>query len=187
MARLIYSGLISVDGYMADREGNFDWAEPDAEVHSFVNGLQRTVGTYLFGRRMYEVLAVWEHPESFGEVPAYIRDFAEQWQAVDKVVYSRTLQDVSTARTRIEREFSADAVGRLKEQAGRDLAIGGPEIAAEAIRAGLVDEFQMFLTPVAVGGGKRFLPDDVRLGLELLEERRFGNGTVFLRYANRAG
>ena len=187
MARLIYSGLISVDGYMADREGNFDWAEPDAEVHSFINGLQRTVGTYLFGRRMYEVLAVWEHPESFGEVPAYIRDFAEQWQAADKVVYSRTLQDVSTARTRIEREFSADAVARLKEQAGRDLAIGGPEIAAEAIRAGLVDEFQMFLTPVAVGGGKRFLPDDVRLGLELLEERRFGNGTVFLRYANRAG
>ncbi|MFC9336402.1 dihydrofolate reductase family protein [Arthrobacter sp. NPDC057009] len=187
MARLIYSGLISVDGYMADREGNFDWAEPDAEVHSFLNGLQRTVGTYLFGRRMYEVLAVWEHPESFGEVPAYIRDFAEQWQAADKVVYSRTLQDVSTARTRIEREFSADAVARLKEQAGRDLAIGGPEIAAEAIRAGLVDEFQMFLTPVAVGGGKRFLPDDVRLGLELLEERRFGNGTVFLRYANRAG
>ena len=114
MARLIYSGLISVDGCMADREGNFDWAEPDAEVHSFVNGLQRTVGTYLFGRRMYEVLAVWEHPESFGEVPAYIRDFAEQWQAVDKVVYSRTLQDVSAARTRIEREFSADAVGRLK-------------------------------------------------------------------------
>ncbi|WP_087873995.1 dihydrofolate reductase family protein [Arthrobacter globiformis] len=187
MARLIYSGLISVDGYMADREGNFDWAEPDAEVHSFINGLQRTVGTYLFGRRMYEVLAVWEHPESFGEVPAYIRDFAEQWQAADKVVYSRTLQDVSTARTRIEREFSADAVARLKEQAGRDLAIGGPEMAAEAIRAGLVDEFQMFLTPVAVGGGKRFLPDDVRLGLELLEERRFGNGTVFLRYANRAG
>ena len=187
MARLIYSGLISVDGYMADREGNFDWAEPDAEVHSFINGLQRTVGTYLFGRRMYEVLAVWEHPESFGEVPAYIQDFAAQWQAADKVVYSRTLQDVSTARTRIEREFSADAVARLKEQAGGDLAIGGPEIAAEAIRAGLVDEFQMFLTPVAVGGGKRFLPDDVRLGLELLEERRFGNGTVFLRYANRAG
>ena len=185
MARLIYSGLISVDGYMADREGNFDWAEPDAEVHSFINGLQRTVGTYLFGRRMYEVLAVWEHPEGFGEVPAYIRDFAEQWQATDKVVYSRTLQDVSTARTRIEREFSADAVGRLKDQAGRDLAIGGPEIAAEAIRAGLVDEFQMFLTPVAVGGGKRFLPDDVRLGLELLGERRFSNGTVFLRYANR--
>jgi dihydrofolate reductase len=187
MARLIYSGLISVDGYMADREGNFDWAEPDAEVHAFVNELQRTVGTYLFGRRMYEVLAVWEHPEDFGEVPGYIRDFAEQWQAADKVVYSRTLQDVSTARTRIEREFSADAVGRLKDGADRDLAIGGPEIAAEAIRAGLVDEFQMFLTPVAVGGGKRFLPDSVRLGLDLLEERRFGNGTVFLRYANRAG
>ena len=187
MARLIYSGLISVDGYMADRDGNFDWAEPDAEVHSFVNELQRTVGTYLFGRRMYDVLKVWEHPEDFGEVPGYIRDFAEQWQAADKVVYSRTLQEVSTARTRIEREFSADAVARLKARADRDLAIGGPEIAAEAVRAGLVDEFQMFLTPVAVGGGKRFLPDDVRLGLDLLEERRFGNGTVFLRYANRAG
>jgi dihydrofolate reductase len=185
MARLIYSGLMSLDGYIADRDGNFDWAEPDAEVHSFVNDLQRPAGTYLLGRRMYEVMAVWEHPEDFGEIPDYIRDFADLWKATDKVVFSRTLKDVGTARTRIEREFSADAVGRLKADAGRDLAVGGADLAASVIRAGLVDEFQMFLSPVAVGGGKRFLPEDVRLRLELLEERRFGNGTVFLRYANR--
>jgi dihydrofolate reductase len=185
MARLIYSGLMSVDGYIADRDGNFDWAEPDAEVHSFVNELMRPAGTHLLGRRMYEVMAVWDHPEDFGEIPGYVRDFADIWKAADKVVFSRTLQDVSTARTRIEREFSADAVGRLKAEAGRDLAIGGADLAGAAIRAGLVDEFQMFLSPVAVGGGKSFLPADVRLRLELLEERRFGNGTVFLRYANR--
>jgi len=185
MGRLIYAGLMSLDGYIADRDGNFDWAQPDAEVHSFVNELQRQAGTYLLGRRMYEVLAVWDHPEEFGEIPDYIRDYAELWKASDKVVFSRTLQDVATTRTRIEREFSADAVRRLKADAGRDLTIGGAELAAEAIRTGLVDEFQMFLTPVAVGGGKSFLPDNVRLRLELLEERRFGNGTVFLRYANR--
>ena len=188
MARLIYSGLMSLDGYIADRDGNFDWAEPDAEVHSFVNEQMRPAGTHLLGRRMYEVMAAWEHPEDFGEIaelPAYIRDFADLWKAADKVVFSRTLQDVTTARTRIEREFSAGAAGRLKADASRDLAVGGAELAAAAIRAGLVDEFQMFLSPVAVGGGKRFLPDDVRLRLELLEERRFGNGTVFLRYANR--
>ncbi|MFE5839064.1 dihydrofolate reductase family protein [Arthrobacter sp. NPDC056493] len=185
MARLIYLGLMSLDGYIADRDGNFDWAEPDAEVHTFVNELMRPAGTHLLGRRMYEVMAAWEHPEDFGEIPGYIRDFADLWQAADKVVFSRTLKDVSTARTRIEREFRADAVRRLKADAGRDLAVGGAELAAAAIRAGLVDELQMFLSPVAVGGGKRFLPDDVRLRLELLEERRFGNGTVFLRYANR--
>ena len=185
MARLIYSGLMSLDGYIADRDGNFDWAEPDAEVHSFVNDLQRPAGTYLLGRRMYEVMAVWEHPEDFGDIPGYIRDFADLWKAADKVVFSRTLKDVATARTRVEREFNADAVGRLKADAGRDLAVGGADLAASVIRAGLVDEFQMFLSPVAVGGGKRFLPEDVRLRLELLEERRFGNGTVFLRYANR--
>lgn len=185
MGRLIYAGLMSLDGYIADRDGNFDWAQPDAEVHSFVNELQRQAGTYLLGRRMYEVLAVWDHPEKFGEIPDYIRDYAGLWKGSDKVVFSRTLQDVSTTRTRIEREFSADAVRRHKADAGRDLTIGGAELAAEAIRAGLVDEFQMFLTPVAVGGGKSFLPDNIRLRLELLEERRFGNGTVFLRYANR--
>jgi dihydrofolate reductase len=185
MARLIYSGLMSLDGYIADRDGNFDWAEPDAEVHSFVNELMRPAGTHLLGRRLYEVMAVWDHPEDFGEIPGYVRDFADIWKAADKVVFSRTLEDVSTARTRIEREFDADTVGRLKAEAGRDLTIGGADLAGAAIRAGLVDEFQMFLSPVAVGGGKSFLPDDVRLRLELLEERRFGNGTVFLRYANR--
>jgi dihydrofolate reductase len=185
MARLMYSGLMSLDGYIADRDGNFDWAEPDAEVHTFVNDLQRTAGTYLLGRRMYEVLTWWEHPENLGEMPGYIRDYADLWKSSDKVVFSRTLQDVSTARTRIERDFSADAVGRLKAEASRDLSVGGADLGAAAIRAGLVDEFQMFVSPVAVGGGKRFLPDDIRLRLELLEERRFGNGTVFLRYANR--
>ena len=185
MAKLIYSFIMSLDGYVADRDGRFDWGEPDEEVHTFVNGLQRGIGTYLFGRRLYEVMVAWEDPSAFAQEPPYIQDFAELWKAADKVVFSRTLDRPSSERTRIEREFDADAVRQLKADAGQDLAVGGPELAASAIRAGLVDEFQMFISPVAVGGGKKYLPDDVRLRLELLEERRFGNGVVFLRYANR--
>ena len=185
MANLIYSFIMSLDGYVADRDGRFDWGEPDEEVHTFVNGLQRGIGTFLFGRRLYEVMVAWEDPSAFAQEPPYIQDFAELWKAADKVVFSRTLDRPSSERTRIEREFDADAVRQLKEDAGQDLAVGGPELASSAIRAGLVDEFQMFISPLAVGGGKKYLPDGVRLRLELLEERRFGNGVVFLRYANR--
>jgi dihydrofolate reductase len=180
MGKLIYSALASLDGYVADPEGRFDWAEPDAEVHAFVNDLERPVGTYLYGRRMYDVMAAWETLPLAGQ-PAHMRDFAELWRGAEKVVYSRTLDRASTARTRIERGFDAAAVRAMK--AGeRDLSIGGPELAAEAFRAGLVDECKLFLAPVVVGGGVRALPDGVRAGLELLDERRFGNGMVYLRY-----
>ena len=158
MAKLIYSFIMSLDGYVADRDGRFDWAEPDEEVHTFVNGLQRGIGTYLFGRRLYEVMVAWEDPSAFAQEPPYIQDFAELWKAADKVVFSRTLDRPSSERTRIEREFDADAVRQLKADAGQDLAVGGPELAASAIRAGLVDEFQMFISPVAVGGGKKLPP-----------------------------
>jgi dihydrofolate reductase len=150
-------------------------------VHTFVNDLDRPVGTYLLGRRMYEVLVAWE-TLSLNDQPPYIRDFAEIWRAADKVVYSRTLEAASSARTRLEREFDPDAVRRLKAQAGRDLSIAGPELAAHAFKAGLIDECRLFLAPVVVGGGKQSLPDGVRVGLELLDERRFGNGMVYLRY-----
>jgi dihydrofolate reductase len=179
MARLIYSAITSLDGYVADVDGKFDWAAPDDEVHAFVNDLERPVGTYLYGRRMYEVMAGWETLED--EQPV-ARDFAEIWRAADKIVYSRTLATVSTARTRIEREFDPEAVRQLKAQAGRDITVGGPDLAAQAIKAGLVDELHLFLTPVVVGGGKRALPDGAFVKLELLDERRFGNGVVHLHY-----
>jgi dihydrofolate reductase len=172
---LVYSALASLDGYIADSEGRFEWAAPDREVHAFVNDLERDVGTMLLGRRMYEVLAVWE---TMDEPEPEMRDFAEIWRAADKVVYSRTLEDVSTARTRIEREFDPEAVRRMDGV----VSIGGPELAGHAFRAGLVDELQLFLSPVLVGGGKPAFPDGVRRDLELVEERRFGNGFVFLRY-----
>jgi dihydrofolate reductase len=184
MAELIYSALASLDGYVADEDGKFDWAEPDEEVHTFVNDLSRPIGTYLLGRRMYEVLVAWETIDLSDEPPV-IRDFAEIWRAADKIVYSRTLETVSSARTRIERDFDPDAIRQLKAAADRDLAVGGPELAAQAFEAGLVDECHLFLSPVVVGGGKQSLPDNVRLQLELLDERRFGNGTVFLRYRTR--
>jgi dihydrofolate reductase len=181
VARLIYSAITSLDGYVADEEGNFDWAAPDEEVHSFVNDLERPVGTYLYGRRMYEVMVYWETAHTLAEQPV-IRDFAEIWRAADKLVFSKTLEQASSARTRIEREFDPEAVRRMKASAERDLSVGGPDLAAQAIKAGLVDELQLFLTPVVVGGGKQALPDGVRLQLELLDERRFGNGVVYLHY-----
>src|SRR5688500_18165821 len=162
MAKLIYSFIMSLDGYVADRDGRFDWGEPDEEVHTFVNGLQRGIGTYLFGRRLYEGMVAWEDPSAFAQEPPYIQDFAELWKAADKVVFSRRLDRPWSERTRIERGFDADAVRQLKADAGQDLAVRGPELAASAIRAGLVDEFQMFISPLAVGGGKKYLPDDVR-------------------------
>jgi dihydrofolate reductase len=182
MAKLIYSVLSSLDGYIADENGNFDWAAPDEEVHTFVNDLERPVGTYLYGRRMYEVMVAWETPDTFADQRPVMLDFAELWQAADKVVYSRTLEEVSSARTRIERAFDPDAVRQMKASAGRDITVGGPDLAAQAFRAGLVDECQLFLTPIIVGGGKRALPDKARVKLELLDERRFGNGVVYLGY-----
>jgi dihydrofolate reductase len=182
MAKLIYTAIASLDGYVADKDRKFGWAEPDEEVHTFVNDLERPVGTHLYGRRMYEVLVTWENL-SLADQPPYIRDFAEIWRAADKIVFSRTLETVSSARTRLEREFNADEVRQLKAEATRDLAVGGPGLAAEAFRAGLVDEVHMYLAPIVVGGGLAALPDDVRLKLELLDERRFGNGMVHLSYA----
>jgi dihydrofolate reductase len=181
MAKLIFSAITSLDGYVADQDGDFDWAAPDEEVHTFVNDLERPVGTYLYGRRMYDVMAAWETMPTTDE-PPHVQDFAEIWRAADKVVYSRSLEAVSTPRTRIERGFDPEAVRQLKEQSRADLTVGGPHLAARAIEAGLVDECQLFLSPVVVGAGTRALPDRVRLELELLEERRFGSGVVFLRY-----
>ncbi|MGI8676924.1 MAG: dihydrofolate reductase family protein [Nocardioidaceae bacterium] len=182
MAKLIYSAITSLDGYVADEDGNFDWAAPDEEVHTFVNDLERPVGTYLYGRRLYEVMAYWETAHTLTDQPPFMRDFAQIWQAADKIVYSKTLETVSSARTRIERNFDAEAVRQLKAAAARDITVGGPDLAAQAIKAGLVDECHLFLAPIVVGSGNHSLPDNVRLTLELLDERRFGNGVIHLRY-----
>jgi dihydrofolate reductase len=185
MAKLIYSAITSLDGFIADETGNFDWAAPDDEVHTFVNDLERPVGTYLFGRRMYEVMVGWETMPTLPDQPHVERDFADMWHSADKVVYSRTLEAVSSARTRIERDFDPEAVRQMKALAAQDITVGGPDLAAQAIRAGLVDECHLFLTPVIVGGGTPSLPSNVRLNLELLDERRFGNGVVYLHYRIR--
>ena len=182
MAHLIYSTIASLDGYVADAEGNFDWAAPDEEVHAFVNELERPVGTYLYGRRMYETMVFWETEGSGPDEPLVMRDFAEIWRAAEKVVYSRTLGEVSSARTTLEREFDPNAVRELVAAASRDVAIGGPGLAVDALRAGLVDECQLFLAPVVVGAGKRALPEGVFARLELLEQRRFNGGFAYLRY-----
>ena len=182
MAKLIYTSITSLDGFVADAEGNFDWAAPDEEVHTFVNDQERPIGTYLLGRRMYETLVAWESPEIAKGQPACIRDYHEIWRAADKVVYSKTLGAASSERTRIERDFDPDAVRRMQEQADRDLGIGGPQLAAQAIRAGLVDEIRMIVAPVVVGSGNAALPGDVRLDLDLLDERRFAGGMVYLGY-----
>ena len=185
MAKLIYSAITSLDGYVADEDGSFDWAAPDEEVHTFVNDLERPVGTYLYGRRMYEVMVYWETAHTLADQPLFAQDFAEIWQAADKIVYSKTLETVSSARTRIERDFDAAAVRRMKTSAGRDITVGGPDLAAQAIAAGLVDECHLFLAPIVVGAGKQSLPDNVRLKLELRDVRRFGNGVVHLHYRAR--
>ncbi|HEX2696606.1 MAG TPA: dihydrofolate reductase family protein [Anaerolineales bacterium] len=182
MAKLIYSAIMSLDGYIEDADGNFDWAMPDEEVHQFANDLERSTGTFLYGRRMYETMMVWETDPSLSADSPITREYAEIWKAADKIVYSKTLQAASTRKTKIERSFDAEAIRQLKATATRDISIGGPNLAAHAFRAGLIDECGLFLTPVIVGGGKPALPNDVHLKLELLEERRFGNGMVFLRY-----
>ena len=185
MAKLIYSAITSLDGYVADEDGNFEWAAPDEEVHTFVNDLERSVGTYLYGRRIYQVMDVWETDHTLADHSSVTRDFAQIWQAADKIVYSKTLETVSTIRTRIERDFDPEVVRQMKARAGRDISVGGPELAAQAIKAGLVDEWHLFVTPIVVGGGKRSLPDDVRVKLELLDERRFEGGVVHLHYLTR--
>lgn len=185
MGQLIYSGIASLDGYTADRNGNFDWSAPDEEVHAFINDRERDVGTYLFGRRMYEVMAVWDTIGSEQDPPV-IQDYARIWRGAEKVVYSSTLTAPSTQRTRIERTFNPEAVRQLKDTSETNIGIGGPTLAAAALQAGLVDECQLFLNPVAVGGGLPFLPDGLTLRLELLDEHRFGNGVVYLRYRTLA-
>jgi dihydrofolate reductase len=182
MAKLIYSTLMSLDGYVADERGNFDWAVPSDEVHAFVNDLQRSIGTHLYGRRLYEVMSAWETMHTLPAQPAVVLDFAAIWQAADKIVYSRTLDTVSTARTRIERTFDPEAVRRMKSTADHDLLIGGPELAAHAFAAGLIDDLHLFLAPIIVGGGTRALPDRVRLDLELADERRFANGMAYVHH-----
>lgn len=180
MGSLIYSTLGSLDGYIEDRGGKFDWAMPDEQVHRFVNELERPVGTYLYGRRMYETMVYWETVE-LADQPEHVRDYAAIWRAADKIVYSKTLEAASSARTRIERDFDPEAIRRLRAEG--EISIGGPGLAAEAIRAGLLDEYRTFLAPVVIGDGKRALPDDARFELELLDERRFDSGFVYLRYA----
>ncbi len=185
MGRLIYSALTSLDGFVADEHGNFDWAAPDPAVHAVVNDLMRPVGTHLYGRRMYEVRVAWESDDILVDQPPFMHDFASIWRAADKIVYSRSLERVSSARTKIERAFDADAVRRLKEGLDRDLTVGGPHLAAQALRAGLVDEVHLFLNPIVVGSGNPALPDDLRLPLELMDEQRFANGVVYLAYRTR--
>lgn len=182
MGKLIYSAITSLDEYVEDRDGGFGWAAPDDEVFAFVTDLERPIATYLYGRRMYETMVYWETASVGPEQPALTREWAELWQAAEKIVYSRTLEAVSSARTRIEREFDPDAVARMKASSPSDITVGGPELAGQALRAGLVDECQLFLTPILVGGGRPALPQGISAALELLEERRFQSGVLFLRY-----
>jgi dihydrofolate reductase len=187
MAKLIYSAIASVDGYVEDEAGRFDWSMPDEEVHRFVNDLERPIGTYLYGRRMWETMRYWGTPESVAGGHAIELDYAAIWRAADKIVYSRSLDSVAAERTRLEHSFDPDAVAALKGAAGSDLSVGGAELAGQALAAGLVDEVQLFLVPVAVGGGKPALPPGGRLQLRLMAERAFANGTVFLRYSTGDG
>ena len=182
MARLIYSSITSLDGYAADDDGNFDWAKPDEEVHRFVNDLERSVGTYLYGRRMYETMIFWETAHTLGDQPSYIQEYTGIWQRAEKVVYSTTLASASSDKTRIERRFDQGEVQEMKASSTEDISIGGPHLAAQAFKAGLVDECHLFLNPVVVGSGNRALPSDGRVDLELLDERRFGGGVVHLHY-----
>ena len=185
MAKLIYATPTSLDGYIAD-DGNFEWSEPDDEVFAFISNVLRPIGTYLYGRRTYETMAVWETPDVIPGLKESMRDFARIWQGARKIVYSKSLETVATAKTRLERVFDAGAVRDLKAQSQHDVAVGGPTLAAQAILAGLVDEYHLFVVPVIRGGGKRVLPGEVYVKLDLLEERRFANGWVCLHYRTRA-
>jgi dihydrofolate reductase len=188
MAHLIYIANLSLDGYTEDMEGKFDWTDhPDEEGFRFITNLVRATGIHLYGRRMYETMMVWETDPNLAAESPLNRDFAEIWQAADKIVYSRTMEAVPTRNTQLERNFNPEAIRQLKEAVEQDILIGGPELAAHAFRSGLIDECHLFLVPIIVGGGKPALPDNVRLELELLEERCFGNGAVFLRYRTKQG
>ena len=182
MVRLIYTSITSLDGYVADANGDFDWAAPDEEVHAYVNDLERPAGTYLYGRRMYDVMRYWETANTLPDRTPVFADYTRIWQAADKVVFSTTLDAPTTARTRVERTFDPDAIHRMKATAERDISIGGPHLAAQAIKAGLVDDYHLFVSPVIIGGGTRALPDGARLALELVAERRFRNGVVHMHY-----
>ncbi|MFN2488186.1 MAG: dihydrofolate reductase family protein [Actinomycetota bacterium] len=187
MAKLIYSTITSLDGFVADEEGNFDWAEPDEELHTFVNELESSVDTYLYGRRMYEVMLFWETAHRLTDQPQYVLEYARIWRETDKVVYSKTLESVSSERTRIEREFDLASVREMKESTAGNISVGGPHLAAQTFNAGLVDECHLFLHPVVVGRGNRALPRDGRLDLELLDQRRFESGVVHLHYRVASG
>lgn len=186
MGKLIYTAIASLDGYVADSQDRFDWAVPDDEVHAFINGLERPVRTYLYGRRMYETMAPWDEARRTTDGPQVVREFASIWQRAEKVVYSTTLQAVTTAKTRVEPVFEPGAVAELKETSPSDISIGGANLASHAARAGLIDEYQLFLVPVIVGNGRSWLADVTRVNLDLLDERSFRNGTVFLHYGLRA-
>jgi dihydrofolate reductase len=186
MARLIYTSITSLDGYVADANGAFDWAAPDEEVHAYINDLERPAGTYLYGRRMYEVMRYWETAHTLPDRTPAFADYTRIWQAADKVVFSTSLDATTTARTRLERTFDADAIRRMKATAERDVSIGGPHLAEQAIKSGLVDDYHLFVSPVIIGGGTRALPDGARLALELVDERRFGNGVVHTHYRGAA-
>ena len=185
MSKLTYTAITSLDGYIEDPSGSFDWAMPDPEVHAFANDLEAGIRTHLYGRRMYDTMAVWQDVGDGPEVSPVEAEYARVWRDLDKVVYSRTLQEVRTPRTRLEHEFDPESVRRLKESAEGDLSVSGPTLAAHAFRAGLVDEVHLLVFPVIVGGGKPGLPSDVRLDLELMDERRFGNGVVHLHHRER--
>ena len=182
MGKLIYSAIASLDGYVEDRHGNFEWAEPDEEVHTFVNEIERPVGTYLYGRRMYDTMRFWETAHTIPDQPSYARDYTQIWQAADKVVFSRTLDAVTSARTRLKPSFEPDEVRRLKAASDRDLSVGGADLAAQALEADLVDELQLFAVPIVVGGGKRWLAEGGQRRLTLIDTRRFASGVVFLSY-----
>jgi len=182
MAKLLFTAITSLDGHYEDERGAFDWGTPDEEVFGFINDLERPIGTYLYGRRMYEAMVFWETAQSLVDHQSPEQDFTETWQAVDKVVYSKSLSTVSSAKTRIERNFDSKVIQEMKSMKVCDITVSGPNLAAQAFPAGLVDECQFFLTPVVLGGGKPSLPNDIRFECELLNERRFGSGVVFVHY-----
>jgi len=182
MPKLIYSAITSLDGYVADANGKFDWSQPDEEVHTFVNDLERPIGIYLYGRRMYEVMVYWDSAARFKDAPSYIQDYARIWQAADKVVYSTTLDSVSSAKTRIAERFDPNGIRQLKDIADRDISIGGADLAGQAMKAGLVDDYHLLVSPVVVGGGHKALPDDIRMKLQLHDHQSFTNGVVHLHY-----
>jgi dihydrofolate reductase len=186
MAKLIYSAIASADGYVEDASGAFDWAAPSEELFSFINDLERPVGTYLYGRRMYQTMLYWETADTLPDQPSSAREFTGIWQAAEKVVFSKSIESVSSARTRIERNFDPDVVRQLKSATEQDMTVAGADLASQAIKAGLVDELQLFLVPVIVGGGKQALPNGVRWDLELLDTRRFPCGAVYLRYCPKS-